>query len=177
MRKKNIIKTGLLSAALLLGTGYAVINNRVLTATGTVPIAGKDLDVGIGSIEGDVSEVNISENKLSASFKLKSTSEFSLPMEQSFHMRVYNLEPDLAVNIQIEATLKTNTGEELDESILSLENTVILHGDYQSPVTYIEPNVDVIIPFNLSFGDNYELIHQYEYLTVEIVISISPKLD
>ena len=85
-------------------------------------------------------------------------------MAQSFHMRVYNNEPDLAVNIQVEATLKTNTGEELDESILSLENTVILHGDTQSPVTYIEPNVDVIIPFYLDFGDNYELIHQYEYL-------------
>ena len=57
MKNKSLIKTALLSSALLLGTGYAIINNRVLTATGTVPISEKDLDVRISKIESSTSEL------------------------------------------------------------------------------------------------------------------------
>ena len=39
MKKKNIIKRGLLTAALLLGTGYAVINSKEVTINGTVKSA------------------------------------------------------------------------------------------------------------------------------------------
>ena len=45
MKKRNLIKTGVLAGTLLLGTGYAVINNRTLTFTGTGTIKAEEIDV------------------------------------------------------------------------------------------------------------------------------------
>ena len=46
-KKKNLIKSCLLGSALLLGTGYAVINSKNVTISGTVSAANLDLNISV----------------------------------------------------------------------------------------------------------------------------------
>jgi hypothetical protein len=47
MKKKSLIKSCLLGAALLLGTGYAVINSKEVNITGTVGASNYEMDVRV----------------------------------------------------------------------------------------------------------------------------------
>lgn len=47
MKRKSLIKSCLLGGALLLGTGYAAINSKNVTISGTVSAANLDLNVGL----------------------------------------------------------------------------------------------------------------------------------
>ena len=102
MKKKNLIKTALLSSALLLGTGYAVINNRVLTATGTVPIAEKELDVRITSITG-IPNATIAPDGLTAELTFEKVEVGFLDggsgATNNFTVEITNYENDLTVEI------------------------------------------------------------------------------
>lgn len=53
MKKKNIIKTGLLSAALLLGTGYAVVTSNIVNINGNIRVQDTEADVAIWIESGD----------------------------------------------------------------------------------------------------------------------------
>lgn len=53
MKKKSLIKSCLLGSALLLGTGYAVINSKDVSITGTVSAANTTLDVYVGNFQSE----------------------------------------------------------------------------------------------------------------------------
>jgi hypothetical protein len=113
-KRKNIIKAGLLGAALMLGTGYAVINNSVLTATGTVPIAEKNLDVRI--VNCDAENAQISPDGLTVTFAVTSwtwgpdSGDIILMADTTFE----NRETDLTVDIDFDYEITTPEGNELN---------------------------------------------------------------
>lgn len=162
MKKKNLIKTALLSSALLLGTGYAVINNRTLTATGTVPIAQKELDVKITKVEssnGGMSNVVIAEDGYSVTFDY---GEYDGELKDA-GITLTNNESDIDVNVYYDIVVVDEDGNGVGWNI----NCEI------APSTISADGADT---FWFVFYDEGDILYQYETLTVTITFTASPKL-
>jgi hypothetical protein len=176
MKKRNLIKTSLLAGTLLLGTGYAVINNRVLTATGTVPIAQKNLDVKIVDTSG-FDSATIINNGLGLTFTLPSIMENppldnSNPLLTYIYVSIENKETDLDVTVSYTATVTDNQGNDVPVEI-GLEAMVEEAGGMA--MDYI-PAGDIGVMYHgiwLESGYNYL---QHEELNVTITYTVSPKL-
>ena len=101
MKKKNIIKTGLLSATLLLGTGYAVINSKQVTINGTVSSETRDVNIRIVSSNPNF-DMDVSGTTLT--FSQNDTSKYeTVGTTHSVNFDIFNDETDLNVLLEIES--------------------------------------------------------------------------
>jgi hypothetical protein len=172
MKKRNLIKTALLSSALLLGTGYAVINNRVLTATGTVPIATKELDVKITDIHGEPSdsEKNISDDGHTLTFICDNMDVFEsgvINNDYWIYLEVTNYDE---FNVDTKSTI-TVTAKNGEESVEYYTDTfyggIFDNAAGSNLIEYIEPDTQGYIEF--AFPIELDVLN---YSSLEITITV-----
>ena len=176
MKRKNLIKSCLLGATLLLGSGYAVINNRVLTATGTVPISEKDIDLKILDMVGEFSSpAIISSDGYSVSFTLNTMEAQS--GSRAFEIRLENNEEAFHLRIDFEYEILNEKGENIASPTcceLTLSN--IRDADTRQHFEGdISPNQDVLL--DMQFTGNYAELMQYSELTINFTLTAIPVLD
>ena len=176
MKRKSLIKSCLLGATLLLGSGYAVINNRVLTATGIVPIAEKDIDVKILDIVGEFSSpAVISPDGYSVSFALNLIDATS--GSRAFEIRLENNEDVFPLRIDFEYEILNEKGENIvsptccELALLNIRDANTRQ-DFEGDIS---PNQDVLL--DMQFTGNYAELMQYSELTINFTLTVIPVLD
>lgn len=178
MKNKSLIKTALLSSALLLGTGYAVINNRVLTATGTVPIATKNLDVVFTAdsktASGNVGVITNDGHTLTLTFSTVDEETYA----PAFDIYIKNNETDLTVQPNMDYKVYDQDGNELSKGDFSIYTDYTIDIDteeemFGSDRLPIKPSHTIHAAYSFYLPE-YIDICQYEYFTIEITYTISP---
>ena len=165
MKKKSIIKSCLLGAALLLGSGYAIINSKEVTINGTVSSENRDINVEISTpetnsfhlaCEGDICTLTQDENTV-----------FDQPYESTqVYLDFKNNESDIGAHVKIEilsvsssyyliyfggqdedvTTLEFDVGIEAD----SMEQKVIIVYLKDMPITEAESNCTFVLKVTIS---------------------------
>ena len=140
MRKKGLIKSCLLGSALLLGTGYTLINNKDVSITGTVSAANYEMDVEVIFETGNVSTITKNEcknNVCSISFELNEEYRFTEVGEVKTVATVYINSYEYNVDVKLSAPVIKNDSEFFnviwagfqEEYILSTTKEEVLSGE------------------------------------------------
>ena len=184
-KRKNIIKAGLLGAALMLGTGYATINNRILTATGTIPIAEKAIDVVITEAQpGQNYDVTDSGQSATLHFSTVSLSQLiepgaPYPGASLAIVTIINNETDISAYIDVEISFYDSDGELLTGdfySIFSVSIPTYKDGEFShfaNDPNPLEPGQTAFIEVLFDF---YTPIVRYSEVMMEITITAIPAL-
>ena len=174
MKKKNIIKTSLLSAALLLGTGYAVINNRVLTATGTVPIATKEINAKITGLGGEFGSEEYSISPDGHSLTI-SAEPFNYKFEEYYsndiwiYLGVTNYD-EFNINTDSSITVTLKKGTETKEFFSdSFTGGIFDDASGAAIIEYIEPGVQGWVEFCIPLDAS---ILSYESIEISITVEV-----
>ena len=179
MKRRGLIKAGLLSAVLLLGTGYATINNRVLTATGTVPIATKEMDVRITGLSGTFSsnEYSISPDGHTLTI---SAEPFDYNFEEYYsneiwiYLGITNYEEfNIGADSSIVVTLKKGTENK------TYFSDSFVGGIFDGPsganeIEYIEPGINGWIEFCIPIDVS---VLNYETMEISITVEAFPVFE
>ena len=108
MKKKGLIKSCLLGSALLLGTGYAVINSKNVNITGTVSAADYEMSVNV-TLEDVNDSFNITNNGCknnvcSFAFELKEDCKLSEVGDMNsvaLYVNSYEYKVDVKVSVPV----------------------------------------------------------------------------
>lgn len=180
MKKKSLIKSCLLCASLMLGTGYAIINNRVLTATGTVPIGEKDLNVGF--IDGTGYTVSNGGATATLTIDTIDESDITLPAgtpvgNHNVSLNITNNETDISVKFDVNVKFSAN-GETLTSDVCNASSVSITYYDDHSIPTDVTQSP--LLPQKSAVADIYYDFYtpalQYSQITIVITITAHPYL-
>ena len=164
----------LIAAVLTLGVGYAVINNRILTATGTVPIAEKVLDVEITDPGTGCELVSGSKTSITCTFSTMDLSSESY--EQHPAINVKNNESDLEVSFELSYVTYTDgdLNENISQSFIWLDGFRVEGQENPYKIT-LNPGETGNLCYNLVINET-SIFAQYSEVEFVISFTVSPVL-